>query len=59
MLQKSLADGQLALLAILSSLGWKGSILTEAWHLLLGQPADPLATIINSALDCATQVFFT
>lgn len=28
------ASGQLVLLAILSSLGWEGPVLTEAWRLL-------------------------
>lgn len=55
MLQKSPQMGSSpSLQAILSSLGWKGSFPAETWHLPHGQPA----TIINSALGCATQVSF-
>lgn len=54
------ADGQLALL--LSYLLLAGKAPSRQKHGICStdrQPADPLATIINSALGCATQVFFT
>lgn len=47
------------LAALLSSLGWTDSILTNVWHLLPDSHNNQFATIINSALGCATQVFLT